>query len=360
MAIILKRASKLPFAPIAAGLFALAAATLVMATPVWMLESLAERSGIASVLSAAQPPLGMKARALMAIMAALGTGAVVWAAMIPITKMLERKGRVSARPLVSNDLASNDDVPSPIARDQAGARRSPIFADRELGAPFMSEQALADAPMLMPQNPESVDPDELVLDAAFMGSEAATPMDASSAQPISPATPSHATPAYEIPAYQPRAYMPPAPAADPDDHWHNAAPSPVDAAPNSVSFDEIVLDETAHADAASDAPGADVLQDVIEPGSAIPVPPPVQARHAETISELVERLESGLKQRAAALAAAQAAADAAIAAQAVHNVAPAASAPRAATPPLAAAQRDVDSALTQALSTLERLATASR
>lgn len=60
----------------AAGLFL---AFLVIIVPDWRLETLVASLSLGDILSAARPPLGLKARFLLALVAGLGAGAVTWA-----------------------------------------------------------------------------------------------------------------------------------------------------------------------------------------------------------------------------------------------------------------------------------------
>ncbi len=338
MAIVLKRASRLPFAPIVAGLFALSAAVLVMATPGWLLEVLVEKTGIASVLSAAAPPLGMKARALMAILAALGTGLVFWIGLTPFARLLDRKPKTKFKRDVAPSVDQASDSPvdldsKPVSDDIARRLRRPIFADRELGAPFMSKEALAFAPILAPSEIDPVAPDELMLDMSYAqgAEEPALTLD----------PPAHVVDDQEVvEPFAPEAYAPVAFDLPPADNFV-MPPAPVSTGPVSAAPEFVA------ADFAAAAP-------------TIPVLPPYDAHSGESIAEMVERLERGLERRSAAISAARAAADAAVAVQAVEAAAPAAYNPAQASGSLAGAQREVDSALQQALNTLERLAAGGR
>lgn len=144
MTIVLKRASRLPFAPIVAALFATAAAVLVMAAPVWILERSVNQIGLSSILPAAAPPLGMKARALLALLALFGTGVVSWIVAMPLARIISRPARprgFDVQPYEEQAPVRNRSI------TEAPAERAPIFADRELGAPFMSKEALSLAPV---------------------------------------------------------------------------------------------------------------------------------------------------------------------------------------------------------------------
>jgi hypothetical protein len=151
-----KLTNRLPFAPIVALLFAGTSAALMMATPVWLLEKWVAKSGLASVVSAAEAPLGFKARILMVVAVALIVGLVTLIAMIPIGRMLGSKKMnrhfapgVKGKPVAVSPFSppQMDDVQDSndagrykpaAAETNFGFARAPIFADRELGAPFMT------------------------------------------------------------------------------------------------------------------------------------------------------------------------------------------------------------------------------
>lgn len=128
---------RLPFAPIVAAMFAGVAVVLVLATPHWLFEHWVAKSGLAELLPAAAPPLGDKAR----IATALGLGAVAGAAIWLTIAMAEAVLR-----------RSRSDASGHATLAQVAAIRGPLFADKELGAPLMSEAAMTQAR------------DELVLD----------------------------------------------------------------------------------------------------------------------------------------------------------------------------------------------------
>ncbi len=177
MSVVLKSAARLPFAPIVAAFFAVAVAILVVAMPTWMLEYYAARTGLTAVLPAAQPPLGQTARLALVGLGALGSGLVTWLAMIPVGKWLDRSAAqgFDAVPL---SPASEDDMP-----EDTGFNRPPIFADRDLGSPFMSEEVSVPQP-----EAEIVAPvEELVLENSLVAEETPAEPDASPAAVETPA-----------------------------------------------------------------------------------------------------------------------------------------------------------------------------
>ncbi len=159
----LKGVPNLPFAPIVSALFGLVAAILVFATPAWLLERTVGALGISSVLAAAQPPLGDTARTLFAIVAGIVTGLALWIIMRPIEKKIHAN-RVGKK-VVRAPAADSAPVAVPVERSTADrlnrTGRAPIFADYDLGAPLMSDEALASGGELLLEQPfveEPADP----------------------------------------------------------------------------------------------------------------------------------------------------------------------------------------------------------
>jgi hypothetical protein len=156
--------NRLPFAPVVAVLFAGTSAALMMATPIWLLEKWVGASGLSSIVSAAKAPLGMKARLALVIAVALIVGIITLVAMIPVGRMLSRRAlsrSTGRRPFVTDapvtPFRPDADAPQELANDPGrfmptpaderfGFSRPPIFADRELGAPFMSDTAAVAEP----------------------------------------------------------------------------------------------------------------------------------------------------------------------------------------------------------------------
>ena len=68
----------LPIAPFAGAVIGFVAAALFALMPTAMLEDLVVNSGIAAVLSAAEPPLGMTARFVLIFLVGGGIGALAW------------------------------------------------------------------------------------------------------------------------------------------------------------------------------------------------------------------------------------------------------------------------------------------
>ena len=149
---------KLPFAPVVGAMFGVVAAILVVATPPFLFERAITGSGLPELLSAAAPPLGGKARVLAAFVSAAVIGALVFGALKLIEKATARKV-----PLTRGSTIV-------AARLGAGLERvhvnppKPIFAGSDLGAPFMSDEAV------------TVAYEELMLDPAMIEAASPAPM----------------------------------------------------------------------------------------------------------------------------------------------------------------------------------------
>ena len=107
-------------------------ALLMMIVPDWRLNALVASLSLGDILAAARPPLGMKARLLLALVAGLGAGAVTWATAYLLWGpggLLARR----ARPVTEDD---EDYVPVVRRSDRHpdAPPRRPLNA-AELGAP---------------------------------------------------------------------------------------------------------------------------------------------------------------------------------------------------------------------------------
>jgi hypothetical protein len=194
-----KKISRLPIAPIIAVLFAGAAGALVLATPEWLLNKWISASGLNTVLSAANPPLGMKARVLIAAAVAVPVAVATFAAAFSLGRVLGRKKTVKSviidKPIetfaksdaVAEQTGSRFDQLMGNAPAPAGFSRPPIFAQRELGAPFMADQTAEARTQAAPQ--------VVAEPISFEPVAAAAPI------PVAPVVPH-----YDVPAYQPPTY----------------------------------------------------------------------------------------------------------------------------------------------------------
>ena len=110
-----------------AGLAALAAAFAAFAVPQDLLSRAVVATGLPSILSAAQPPLGLTARVVLAV----GGAAIVFGLVFVLLRLLDRSGMNAA------DSGEEDAAPRLRRRDihpDAPTPR-PISATRELGEP---------------------------------------------------------------------------------------------------------------------------------------------------------------------------------------------------------------------------------
>lgn len=131
----LKRIARTPLAPAIAAMFGLIALTLISMTPGWLLERLVSAAGLPTVFPAAQPPLGSTARILCAVFGGIAVFVLLWAALSPLQALVRKRRPQKAR-------GSRIGV-APVLSPVHAMKRPPIFAERELGAPFMSDEAIA-------------------------------------------------------------------------------------------------------------------------------------------------------------------------------------------------------------------------
>lgn len=126
--------NKLPFAPVVGAMFGTVAAILALATPQWLFEQAIARSFLPGLISAATPPLGDKARIMAVIIAAALIGGLVWLITAQAEKLLAANTPIKpAKPVArGHGIAFLPDTPP-----------RPLFAEADLGAPFMSDEAVA-------------------------------------------------------------------------------------------------------------------------------------------------------------------------------------------------------------------------
>lgn len=124
----------LPLAPLAAGAVGLITAALFALVPTDLLESLVVDSGVAAVLSAAEPPLGLTARLALILLCGGGVGLVAWFGLFLLvgarTVVVRRGGKTAEAPVLRR-ADSHPDAPP----------RRPLFANTDLGTPFLQVRA---------------------------------------------------------------------------------------------------------------------------------------------------------------------------------------------------------------------------
>lgn len=124
----------LPIAPAVALVAAGCAALAVLAMPVDVLEDMVTDSGVAALVTAAAPPLGLTARLAITFLAALLIGGLLWFGLGLL---------LGNRSIVFNRRAGDDGVPV-LRRADAhpdAPPRQPVFANRDLGTPFLDVHA---------------------------------------------------------------------------------------------------------------------------------------------------------------------------------------------------------------------------
>lgn len=260
---ILKRVSKLPYAPVLATLFGGAAGILTLATPQWLFARAVVASGLPDLLPAARPPLGQTAQMLAAVAAALLVGAVLYTIVAAIEKSLG-KGRKDR-----SGKARGSQIAPVEAEEVFAGHRRPIFAETDLGAPLMSDQAM------------DVAKDELMLDMPLAEEVVLAP---------------------EVYTVQ-RAFEEAAPA-----EVYTVQEVAERAAPVEVYTVQEAVEETTHAPVysmpaeAETAPPAEVytVQEVAEAVDPLAIEPTPTAHQDASISGLMARLEDGLDKMPAA------------------------------------------------------------
>jgi hypothetical protein len=281
-----KDVPNVPFAPVAAVLFALVVTALMFATPAWRLERLVTLTGLSDMLSAARPPLGDTARTLMAITSGLFTFIFLWAVLRPIEKLIHNRGKGPlTRSYTFGPKPEADAIPV-VANTHSPARK-PIFAAGDLGAPLMSDAALSSG-------------GELFLDAAMIDA----PLPASDSNPVEAELLHDDLPVDEIQQMSPMVADVPEPVIT---ETEGAAFEP---APQETVIEWLSSEQAAVAD---NMP-IDVAEPLVEPFVA-PAPPvvhtssatsepslaePVSANMPEpTLRELLVKFEAALKRREA-------------------------------------------------------------
>lgn len=144
---------RLPLAPVFALMFGTAVAIVIAATPQGVFEGAIASTGLGALLDVARPPLGLKARLLAVVLGFALVAILVWLAVTAVQRLIEG-------PVPRADDGYDDELDLGAYVDSlppVDAPRRPIFADRELGAPFMSDEALTSVavPSLVLTPPEA-------------------------------------------------------------------------------------------------------------------------------------------------------------------------------------------------------------
>ena len=185
-------------APVGGAVAALAVVLLFVALPATVLEDWVWRSGLPSLIGAAEPPLGTTARTVLALVGGALAGAVTWSALF----LLFGPGG-----LLAPRAASSDGVPvlrRADAHPDAPARRPLSAADLEDDDDTRFARPVTSAPPPPPPVEQPIPADlDLPLAAFHPG-----------ALPPVPLTPVRPVPPLRVPA-KPAAEEPAAPAAPP-------------------------------------------------------------------------------------------------------------------------------------------------
>ncbi|MEO5938476.1 MAG: hypothetical protein ABIQ43_05645 [Sphingomonas sp.] len=124
----------IPIAPAVGLVVAALVALAVLFMPIAVIESMAIDSGVAAILTAAAPPLGLTARLAVAFFAALAAGGVTWFGLFLVfgaRTMLIRRGTAEDGVPVLRRADAHPDAPP----------RRPVFANSDLGTPFLDVKA---------------------------------------------------------------------------------------------------------------------------------------------------------------------------------------------------------------------------
>lgn len=128
-----------PIAPAIGIAIGIVAALGFLAMPITVLEDMAVDSGVASLFTAAQPPLGTTARLAVAMFAGLAAGGLSWfglSLLFGTRTMLIRRGWADDGVPVLRRADAHPDAPP----------RRPVFAHRDLGTPFLDVKAAPAVP----------------------------------------------------------------------------------------------------------------------------------------------------------------------------------------------------------------------
>lgn len=282
----------LPIAPIAALIAAALAALAVIAMPINVLEGMATDSGIAALITAAQPPLGETARLAIAFLAAALIGGLLWfglGMLIGQRSIVLGGGETDAEDLpVIRRADAHPDAPP----------RRPVLAHRDLGTPFLDVHAEPRPPVErdLPRDLDTplsayLDPFDPPLPPAPLD---AAPVEAEAVDPLpirgEVAHPEEATPiVLTAPEVEVEAEVEPEPEPDPiaeepapvaEEAPAPREPSP---APRFAPHERIETFE---------------LTPLVRPGDAVPPPTPRdESLPTATIHDLLERLERGVARR---------------------------------------------------------------
>jgi hypothetical protein len=285
--------------PVAA-LAGLAVAVIAFAAPADLLGNLVGATGLPSVLAAAEPPLGFKAR--------IGIGAVgaiaVFAFTFLLLRWLERSGR--RRSPVEEEEVLELEIEAPRLRRRDihpdAPARAPLLAAHELGEPdFEAEESFVDARAAWPSPEAAPAPPPAPEPAWEAPAEPSPPVESSAWPNAAEAEPAPANEevdqagAYALSQNRWSEPAEPEPAPVEPHSWNGAAaePEPARTEPEPAPY-ESPLPLVHEPEQAAEAPN---------PWSPEPQAPPAANEDSlappapGSIAELMERLERGLARR---------------------------------------------------------------
>jgi hypothetical protein len=272
----------LPIAPFAGVAIGFVAAALFALMPTDMLEDLVVNSGIAAVIAAAEPPLGITARFVLIFLVGGGIGVVAWFALF----LLLGSRSIVIQP--ADDLDAGDRAPilrRADAHPDAPARR-PLSAARDLGTPFL--EVHAERPLHMGVQAEDAEVIEIAPVADPLGAAAGTATEPGACPAVAEVPAEQALPAD---LDQPLAAFDPASIPDDPADWF-PAPAPLRMTPRRPVFDPGERFDTF--DLTPVAPRVPAPA----PSPFTPsVPPMPRPDPSATIHALLDRLERGVARR---------------------------------------------------------------
>lgn len=306
----------LPAVPTLAMVAGTLVASALMFIPVVRFEAFVAATGLPVLLPAAAPPLGTTAQMLLSAFGGVVVGAIVW---FVLTLLLGDSGRITA----ADTLRGAEDRIPVLRRADAhpdAPPRVPLKASRELGTPFLEVRARA----VEPAEEEQDLPADLDQPLAAFDPESIPQTPLAPVPPTPPLTRTRApiiAPGERLEAFELRPPVMIAPQAADEFAFHadadaeapaprpvpspalqdasDYAPRPVPAPPPPIELDDVVP--------SSHDPDFEPAPEPVIARTLKPVPRPIHGeeplaapRTESTIHSLLERLERGVAQRAAA------------------------------------------------------------
>ncbi len=163
---------KLALAPLIGGALGLVFALAVIAVPGATLEAIVTAIGLPSIFPAAEAPLGLTARAVLAGIGGLGIAVASWGALLVVVGAQSIRIPLSGfrvpRPAATSRMRRADAHPdSPV--------RAPLMATRDLGTPFLEVKAKP-APLIVRDLPADLDAPLSAYDPAAIPAAPAEPI----------------------------------------------------------------------------------------------------------------------------------------------------------------------------------------